>query len=131
MHLHLHLHLHLQGEVADIYLPDFATSTVVLALAVVYTGAALAPSSLGLQGAEQVLGLLGFQEVRLVNPQVKKIKKKVKVKLKVKHEKNLGSRKASEVRFDVSFTYFLSLNLPSPDETSSEEEEGVDGKPHT
>ena len=89
----------LQGEVADIYLPDFSSAVVLQALNFIYKGSVSASSETNLASAEEVLNLLGFQNIAYIKPQEPRKKKaKSKVKLKVKHEKNLGSRKFQEVK---------------------------------
>ena len=89
----------LQGEVADIYLPDFSSAVVLQALNFIYKGSVSAASETNLASAEEVLNLLGFQNIAHIKPQEPRKKKaKPKVKLKVKHEKNLGSRKFQEVK---------------------------------
>ena len=89
----------LQGEVADIYLPDFSTAAVLQALNFIYKGFVSAASETDLTSAEEVLKMLGFNNIVHIKPEVlKKKKMRPKVKLKVKHEKNLGSRKLPEVK---------------------------------
>ena len=89
----------LQGEVADIYLPDFSSAVVLQALNFIYKGIVSAASETNLASAEEVLKLLGFQNIAHIKPQESRKKKaKPKLKLKVKHEKNLGSRKFQEVK---------------------------------
>ena len=82
------------AQVADIFLPDFPTSTVLLVINILYCGEVFSHLTL-LEEAAELLGHLGFTNVEMVKP--KEVRKK-KVKLKVKHEKNLGSRKLADLK---------------------------------
>ena len=65
----------LQGEVADIYLPDFSTAAVLQALNFIYKGCVSAASETDLISAEEVLQMLGFANIVHINQNYSKRRK--------------------------------------------------------